>query len=404
MVLKLAWRNVWRNRRRTLITASSIAFAVLFSSFFDALEKGSWDNMIDNVVNFHYGFVQIHSKGYWKDRTINRAFSVDEKLAKLEKDVPEIKAIVPRIESFALVALGEQTVGVMVIGTDPASENRLTNLEGRLSSGTYFSADDKSVVIAEGVAKKLDLNLGDTLVFLSEGYHGANAAGKYPIKGIVSFGSPELNKRMVYLPLKEAQWFFGAEDLVTSIALKLDKKEDIPEAVEAVANHISLEEFEVMDWKEMMPDLVQAMEMDVSGNYIIYFILYIIISFGIFGTILMMMNERKFELGIMVAIGMRKLQLAISIWMEVILMSLFGVAGGILLAAPVTFYFHTHPIRIESMAATFEQWGFEPVMPASYDWQIFYNQAIIVFVLALFLSVYPVRKILKIDALKAMRP
>ncbi len=404
MILKLAWRNVWRNQRRTWITASSIAFAVLFSSFFDALEKGAWDNMIDNVVNFHYGFVQIHSKGFWKDRTINKAFSVSDEMIQLEKEVPEIKAIIPRIESFALVAFFDQTIGVMMVGTDPATENRLTNLEDRLSKGSYFNHDDKSVVVAEGVAEKLKMNLGDTLVFLSEGYHGVNAVGKYPIKGMVHFASPELNKRMVYLPLKEAQWFFGAENLVTSVALKLDNRKDIPNTLAAVSDHISLEEYEVMDWKEMMPELVQAMEMDVSGNYIIYFILYMIISFGIFGTILMMMNERQFELGIMVAVGMQKLRLAISIWLEVILIGLLGAMGGILLAAPITYYFHEHPIRIESLMDTFEKFGFEPIMPASYDWHIFFNQALIVFILTLLLSIYPIRKVLKINVIKAMRP
>ena len=175
MIFKLAWRNIWRNRRRTWITASSIAFAVLFSSFIDSIEKGAWDNMIDNVVNFHFGFVQIHKNGYWKDRTINKAFAVNEKIVRLEKEVPEIKAIIPRIESFALAAFEEQTVGVMLVGTDPTTENKLTNLEGRLSSGKYFNADEKAILVAEGVAKKLKMRLGDTLVFISEGYHGVNA-------------------------------------------------------------------------------------------------------------------------------------------------------------------------------------------------------------------------------------
>lgn len=404
MILKLAWRNVWRNRRRTWITVSSIAFAVLFSSFIDSIEKGAWDNMIDNVVNFHYGFVQIHKKGYWKDRTINKAFAVDENMVNLEKEIPNIKAIIPRIESFALAAFDDQTIGVMLVGTVPKIENRLTQLEGRLSSGEYFNADDKVVVVAEGVAKKLKMKLGDSLVFISEGYHGVNAVGKYPIKGMVNFGSPDLNKRMVYLPLKEAQWFFGADSLVTSVALKLDKKEDIPIAIAAVSDKIGLDEYEVMDWKEMMPELVQAMEMDTSGNYIVYFILYTIISFGIFGTILMMMNERQFELGIMVAVGMQKLRLAISIWVEVIIIGLVGALGGILLAVPIAFYFNKHPIRIEGLVDVYEKFGFEPVMPASYDWHIFFIQAMIVFVLTVLLSIYPIRKVLKINAVDAMRP
>ena len=163
---------------------------------------------------------------------------------------------------------------------------------------------------------------------------------------------------MVYMPLKEAQWFFGAEDLITSVALKLDNKEDIPNTLAAVTEQIGLDEFEVMDWKEMMPELVQAMEMDTSGNFIVYFILYTIISFGIFGTILMMMNERQFELGIMVAVGMQKLRLAISIWLEVIIIGLLGAFCGILLAAPIAFYFHENPIRIEGLVDVYEKFGF----------------------------------------------
>ncbi|MCB0568362.1 MAG: ABC transporter permease [Phaeodactylibacter sp.] len=404
MLFRLAWRNIWRNKRRTLITVASILFAVLFATFMEAMQKGAWDHMISSVVNYYFGFVQVHEKGYWDEQSIDKAFPLADSLVQLGARSKSIKEVVPRIESFALASTGNNTSGVMAVGIDPEAENSMTGLEGRISKGQYLKGGEPAALVAEGVAEHLSLSLGDTLVLISQGYHGVNAAGKYPIKGLVNFGSPELNKQMVYLPLDEAQYFYGAPGLATSLALKLDSQGDIKPTLRALYNGLDTSVYEVMDWKEMLPDLVQAKSLDSAGNIIIYFILYLIIAFGIFGTILMMTKEREYEFGVLISIGMRRWQLGASVWLEVIMLGLLGALGGILASLPLVWYFNVNPIRFSGdYAAAMESFGFQPIFPTLLAPHIFLQQALLVFILTALLAIYPIYKIRKLRPVQAMR-
>lgn len=399
----MAWRNIWRNRRRTFITAASILFAVLFASFMDSLQRGAWDNMINNVVNYYFGYVQVHQDGYWEEQSIDKAFPLADSLEQVGA-VEGVEAVLPRLESFALAAAGETTSGVLVAGILPNVENKMTDLENRLVEGEYLTESDEAVLVASGVADKLGLALGDTLVLISQGYRGVNAAGKYTIKGIAKFGSPDLNKQMVYLPLPAAQYFYGAPGLATSLALKLGGQEDIKPVVAALRTQLDTSAYEVMDWEELLPDLVQARELDTAGNVIVYFILYMIIAFGIFGTILMMSKEREYEFGVLISIGLQRWQLALSVWVEVILLGVLGALSGILLSMPIVYYFKVNPIRFGGeMASSLEKFGFEPIFPATFDMQIFMTQALYVFILTAVLALYPIFKIRKLQPVQAMR-
>ncbi len=403
MLFTMAWRNIWRNRRRTFITAASILFAVLFASFMDSLQRGAWDHMINNVVNYYFGYVQVHQNGYWEEQSIDKAFPLVDSLEAVEA-APGVEAVLPRLESFALAAAGETTAGVMVAGVKPEAENRMTNLKHRLVEGAYLGPAEEAALVASGVAQKLGLSLGDTLVLISQGYRGVNAAGKYPIKGIAEFGSPDLNKQMVYLPLPTAQYFYGAPGMATSLALKLEDQEDIPAVMSALRTQLDTGVYEIMDWEEMLPDLVQARELDTAGNVIVYFILYMIIAFGIFGTILMMSKEREYEFGVLISIGLQRWQLALSVWIEVILLGLLGAVAGIVLSMPIVYYFKVNPIRFSGeMASSLEKFGFEPIFPATFDPQIFLTQALYVFILTAVLALYPILKVRRLQPVQAMR-
>jgi len=404
MIFKLAWRNIWRNRRRTFITAGSILFAVLFATTMEALQKGAWNNMISNVVNYYFGYVQIHEDGYWDDRSIDKAFPLVDSIQALEGQVPAIANLLPRLESFALASTGNTTSGVMVVGIEPEAEDSMTDLKDRLTQGEYLQHGAQAALIADGVAKKLGLSVGDTIILISQGFHGVNAAGKYPVAGLVHFASPDLNRQMVYLPLPEAQWFYGAQGRVTSLALQLEDKEDTRPVVKTLRSRLDTSAYEVMDWQEMLPDLMQAKQLDSAGNVIVYIILYLVIAFGIFGTILMMTKEREYEFGILISIGMRRARLGAVIWLETIMLGLLGALAGILASVPIVYYFHVNPIRFSGdYAGALEKFGFEPIFPAEFAPHIFLTQAIVVFVVTSLLALYPLLKIRKLQPVEAMR-
>lgn len=403
MLLKLAWRNTWRNKRRTLITVASLFVAVIMAIVTRSMQNGTYDSMIANVVSFYYGYLQVHQSGYWEEKSLDNTFAESDSFLQKIKSTPSVEIVVPRLESVAFIASDSITKGAMIVGTIPSQEDAMTGISQKIIEGRLPSAGEKSVLLAEGIATYLGLHTGDTLVVLGQGYHGAMAAGKFPVRGIVQFASPELNDQMVYLPLRTAQYLFSAENRLTSLALQLTNNQSMLTAQSELRQMLG-PDYEVLDWKTMMPDLVQAIEADNAGGMIMLLVLYIIVAFGTLGTLVMMFAERSHEFGILESIGMKKGQLSRMLFLETIFLAFLGALAGMMGAVPVIYYFYNFPLKFTGQAAEgYRRFGFEPVLNASTDPMIFINQAIIVFLIAVFLSLYPVLKMQRLKAIEAMR-
>ncbi|MFY8166997.1 MAG: ABC transporter permease, partial [Sediminibacterium sp.] len=203
--------------------------------------------------------------------------------------------------------------------------------------------------------------------------------------------------------LSLAQDMFAAEGMITSYALTLNDNDDLTLTASSLSNTLG-SEYEVMTWEQMMPDIKQHIGNDTQNMLVVQAVLYLLISFGIFGTLLMMMAERRFEIGMLVAIGMKKSKLTILFLIESLLTVFIGCTLGILTSIPVVAFFKINPITISGDAASaFERFGFEPIFPASTNVENFTSQATIVFIIGLVLSLYPVYVIWKLNPVQAMR-
>jgi ABC-type lipoprotein release transport system permease subunit len=404
MLLKMAWRNIWRNKRRSIITISSIFFAVFFAVFARSFQIGVYNQMIGNMVGMYTGYLQIHQKGFWDEQSIDNSFIPSEELIEILEQEEGIIEINERLESFALTAFENQTKGAIIMGVDFNKENQLMDLSPKLIAGSFPDAKAKSILLSEGLASYYSLEIGDSLILLSQGYHGISANAIYPIQAIAKFNMPLLNKQLVLIPIQEAQYLYGAENRFTSLALQLKEPTKHARLQKKLAKKIDLVEYELMGWKTLMPELVQTIQADSAGGIIILGILYMIITFGIFGTVLMMTAERMHEFGILISIGMRKSKLVFSLLLETIMMGLMAALAGIIVVTPVRYYFHYHPIKLQGDAAeSLETFGFEPVIPASVDVDIALSHAAIVLIVVLVCSLYPSLVIWKLKPVKAMR-
>ncbi|RIV30389.1 ABC transporter permease [Flagellimonas lutimaris] len=404
MFLKLAWLNIWRNRRRTLITVASVFFAVLLAITFRSVTDGVYENMIHNVVSYSSGYLQIHKKGYWDEQSIDNSFEADEQLSKKLLNNPKITYLMPRLETFALSSFADKTKGVMVLGIDPVSEKEVNRLNEKIIEGQYFESNNVDhILIGSGLAEQLNTKVNDTLVLIGQGYHASSAAGKFKIDGILKLGSPELNSNVIYMPLQASQYLYGAENRLTSLSIMLGKTSDLESSKRAVENTIDIEAYEVMTWKQMMPEMDQFIEADSAGHYIIIGILYFIISFGLFGTLLMMTFERNREFGILIAIGMKKRLLAYVVLLESIMISLMGCLMGVLAGILIVHLFTENPVQFSgSLREVYEDYGFEPIIYFSGHIRIFITQTLIILVLAILLALYPGFKILRLKPVDAI--
>ena len=402
-IIKLAWKNMWRNPNRTIITMAAIFFAVVLSIATSSLREGIFDNLVKNIVSFYTGYVQVHKKGYQNEQILDNSFeqSIDTE-RKIQHD-KNISSLTPRLESFALASAENTTKACMVVGIDPEKENRVTFLKNKVIQGAYINARDNAVMLSQGLADRLKLNVNDTLVLIGQGYQGSTAAGKYHIKGIVRFGSPDLNDKIVFLPLIAAQEFYGATKMITSYILSLQNTKNLESTASSVESVLG-NDYEVLTWGEIIPDVKQHIKTDTGNSKYVQGVLYLLISFGIFGTLLMMMVERKFELGMLVAIGMNKLQLVWLLLVESVMTVFTGCLLGILASVPVIYYFHSHPIKIGGdTAEIYQRFGFEPVFPTSLDASIFIRQGILVLIIGLILSIYPMYKVMVLNPVTSMK-
>lgn len=403
MILKLIWRNLWRNSRRTLITIASIAFAVLFAVLMQSFQDGVFGNLIKNVVSYYSGYVQVHQKGYWDEQILENSFVSDEKLMATIRKNTSVQEIVPRLETFVLASNENTTKGCLLVGTDPEKENNLTQLKNKLIQGSYFKNNEEAVILAEGLAKRLNLRVNDTIVLFGQGFHDVMAAGKYKIKGIVHLASPQMNDTFVYLPLVTTQYFLSANNRLTSISLGIDD----PNNTDVIAKKLEFgieKKYEVMPWEELIPEISNHIKADAINFYIFSGILYLIIGFGLFGTVLMMTAERKYEFGMLIAIGMKKSKLELVLLGETLLITFFGVILGILCSLPLVIYLRERPIRFGGeMAKAYKQFGFEPLFPTVFNPNIFFNQSLIVLVMALIIGLYPLWHVKGLNPVKAMK-
>lgn len=402
-IIKMAWKNMWRNRSRTIITMSAIFFAVILSVLTSSLKTGVFDNLVKNVVSFYSGYIQVHKQGYWDEQILDNSFKKSKEIEKKILADGHLNAIAPRLESFALASSQDVTKGCLVIGVNPKDENRITGLKSKLVRGAYLGDADTAILLSQGLANRLKLRVGDTIVLISQGYHGAAAAGKYRINGTVKFGSPELNDKALFMPLALAQDFFGADGMITSYVLSIKNPDELNSDAEMVRAALG-GGYEVMTWEQMMPEIKQHITSDSNNMFIIEGILYVLISFGIFSTLLMLMVERKYEMGMLVAIGMKKIKLAALLLAESILTVISGCTLGIIASIPVVWYLNKKPIRIGGETArTYERFGFEAIFPTSTEGKIFITQALIVLVIGLVLSLYPVYKVIRLNPINAMK-
>lgn len=388
----MAWRNLWRKPWRTVITSGSIFFGVLLSTFMTSMQYGSYETMISNVVKFYSGYMQIFTVEYHENKTINNTFVLNDSIKEIIESEKGITYYTPRLEYFSLASSEEITKGSMVIGVDPDGENQVTGLKKWVRDGSYLNNDENGVLVATDLAKYLKVRVGDTIVLYGQGFHGVMAAGVYPVKGILEFPSPELNKQFIYMTLTASQELFSAPDRLSSIVIMVEDNYHMPRILKHLKKEIR-SPFMVMSWKELQPELVQMIDGDKAGGLFMKSLLYIIITFGILGTILMMVSERKRELGVMIAIGMQRAKLGTILFFETIFIGIIGAVAGILVSIPITYWYYLNPIPLVGDAAkTMMEMGIEPFMYFSIQPDIYYVQALIVFIITLLISIYPMIK------------
>jgi ABC-type lipoprotein release transport system permease subunit len=403
MLLSIAWRNIWRNRRRTLIAAGAVFMALALALVMLSMKYGSFEQMIGAGVN-QVGDLQIHDSGYWENKSIDHAFFDNQDIQRILKEFPEIKRVIPHLQTFSLASYGTQTKGIMVSGIDPKLEDEQLGLSRKIIKGHYLQKDNE-VLIGDNMAEFLKIGVGDSIVLLGQGYRGITSYGIYKIAGIFHLPSQQMNSSVLYMNLSDAQNFVYPyqKGLLTGFSIYLDKPSQAEKAVPKIKKQLG-KNYEVITWETMLSELLQTIKMGKAANQIFVLILYVVAAFGIFSTVLMMTMEKRKQYAVMVSIGMNRGKLAWMSTLETFMVSIVGVVAALVVIAPILFYMHLHPIPVTgTMAKVYLEYNIEPVMPFSMSPYLFFSQTLIVLTLSFLSALYPVIYVFRFKILNAFR-
>ena len=406
MIFKIAWRNIYRNKKRTLITVTSIFAALFLIILMRALQFGFYDNIIKTVVESYAGYVEVHAEGYWDNQSLDNSMEVDQKLINDISSVEGVENIVQRLQTFSLISMGEKTKGGVINGVDISDEQKITDWNKKMVSGS-FDLGENEIIVGKGIAEYFDIRENDTLILYGQGYRGMMAAGKYRVKGVIDLKNPDLNKLGIFMAIESARNYVSSEEISTHIIIDKEQYYDEEKIVKDLSQILS-KDYEIMTWKKTLPEIEQTITADSAGGLIMAFILYIIVVFGMFGTVLMMTEERKYEFGVLISIGMSRIRLFRIILIETIILSMIGVLLAIILTYPISYYFNINPIDMavlmgEGADQMMEDLGFSPLAPMSISWDIPLSHALVIFIFSLLISIYPAIKILNLNPVKSMK-
>lgn len=387
-LLSLAWKNIWRKRNRSIIVLASIALSLVITISFRSLMLGNEDKMVEAGVK-GAGFIQVHASNYWEDKSINDLFENDNELRTKIQSVDGVVSIIPRLQNFSLAAGETTSKATQVIGIDPEAEHNFNSIKDRIVRGSLFTKNSDEVVLAEGLADYLKLNVGDTLVLIGQGYRANIAAGKYKLSGIAKLANPDMNLATVYMPLLLAQEYNSAYSLCSAYLLNIQDKDKTSEIANALKSELG-DNYEVMAWDEMLPDIVNGLKINATIFVLLATCIFIIVGFGIIGTIIMMALERKKEFGMLQAIGLQKSQIQTLVFLESSMLGILGVIIGLGIAIPLMVYMYYHPIPLTGDGAkSFEAMGVEPYMNFGIKPYLWMLMSGVVFLIMLVASSFP---------------
>lgn len=402
----LAWRNVWKNKRRTVLTLLTIMVGCAMIIFFRATQDGSYEAMIEDSISANTGHIQIHEKGFWENQSIDFAFKPGGPLLSYLEKSPLVSAVSKRAHAAGLVSFEDKTLMAIIQAVDPEEEPKVSTLnKTMLPGGRYLLSDDgKKVILGETLAKNLNAKVGDEISMLSQGFDGSFAAANLTVVGIFKTRNPRYDQVMMVIPLAQAEKTFTLMGYINSIAVRLKNTSDMERVRDDLRRLPGTKGLEIMGWDDLTPELIQAIVMDKLFGYIFYFILLMITAFGVLNTIQMSVFERTRELGIMMAIGTRPSQIVTMVMMESVFISLLGVALGIIAGSSLSLYFFIHPFDFSSYQKEMETFGqVTTVFPAKMTFMNVLITSSLTFLFGVLFSILPARRASRLNPIKAIR-
>ncbi len=405
LLFKLGWRNIWRNKRRSIITILAVTFAVMLSIAMRGIQLGTYAVNIRHVVQLYSGYLQIQAEGYQDNPSLQKSFSPSNDITDLLRSDEHVVAFAPRVIGDGLLSYRDNSLGAMILGIDPAAEASASTVASRMKDGEFLpSADGDGIVVGYKLLDNLKAQIGDTVVALAQGFDGSLGNMKFRIIGTIKTGSTEFDGATILMGLSTAQELLSMYGRINLYAIQLQRLEQIADTKEYLNEELRGSGLIALSWDEIMPDFAQSIQLDNVSGMLMLAILIIVVAFGITNTVLMSVTERFREFGIILAMGMRQRQLVVIVLIETFIIVLLGLIFGNILAAGVNYWIMEHPIVLTGdFEAIYAEYGFLPRIESTLRPTMFLNSSLAVLAISILAAIYPLTKVLRLEPLKGIR-
>lgn len=406
MTLRLAWRNIWRQPRRTWLTVSAIAFATVLLEFAVPLQLGGYDTMVEATLRVYTGHAQIQRPGYRDRPQIHNAIDGGDALAQRLRDANLFKAVAARASGFALVSSEKRSYAAQVVGVEPAFERGVSTVPGMIKHGRFLqSADAVEAVIGSALARNLKAGLGDELVMLGSGRDGSVAAVVVPVVGIFASGSQDMDRFFVEIPLALFQDVFSMGEATHAVAVVGDGLNMQAELLANLRRELAQTEgLAILGWEDLVPGLKEYIEADKVSGLIFMGLLVAVVVFSILNTFLMAVLERTKEFGLMLALGTRPARIAGVVMLESLLLTLIGLVIGFAIGFALVAYFQAHGFSYPGLEEIAKHYNLpiDRVFPKVDLYTVAFGPAVILITTNL-VAWIPVLRIRRLQPVEAMR-
>jgi ABC-type lipoprotein release transport system permease subunit len=405
IILRLAWRNLWRHARRTWLTIGAMVFSNILLVFMMSLQFGMYGLMIDNSLQVFTGHMQVQAPGYKDDQKMRQVVPDVAGLASTLRQELGTDEVAARGWAFGLASSADRSYGVGVYGVEPRYEPLVSNIPGLVDQGRYFTDNDaQEIVIGALLARNLRVSVGDELTLLGSGVDGSFAAAVVEVVGIFDSGVPDIDRNIAEMPLGAFQDVFYMEGAGHQVVLFADSLRSVAVTQQQVSALLPADsDLVVHDWDALLPGLKQAIQADISSAFFMYAILVILVAFSVLNTQLMSVLERTHEFGIVLALGLRAGRLGRLVMLETTMMGFIGLILGAIAGALVTSWFTVNGLSIPGMDEMAAQFNLPARVFPSVNVLTMFLGPLVVFLFTLLAAVYPALRLHRLRIVDAMR-
>jgi ABC-type lipoprotein release transport system permease subunit len=408
MIARLAWRSIWRNRRRTLITVFSIGFGLAIAIFFIAIAEGIYAQMIDEVVRMQAGHITLENAGYREAPAVDLWLDAPKVLRSRIETLPQVESTKLIILGHGIVRSGSGTVGATLMGIEPTVEQRTSPVAKHLVAGNYLEDEDGAlVIIGRELANRLRLDVGKKMVITTNDASGDLIDSLCRVKGIFETGSVEIDAYFVQAPLGFARQLFSLpEDGVTQLGLILREPKSQPQVLKTIRTLIDNRPVSAHPWQEVVPEVASYIKLDRGSNLIFQALLIFLVLFTIFNTILMSVLEREREFAVLLAIGTEPRKLRLQVLMESAYLGLIGCVLGLTVGGLSSWAVEVWGIDLKSLLSegiTISGFAVSTKLRALVTPRLLLGTAGLVFGATLILSLIPMQRATRVSIVEQLR-